>query len=240
MATIVTATDQDTGETGTCTIEDNYVLVCSGTCRLADTQVGPDGARVLIVTGRREGVGTPEILRVDTPGKATAVQWWCSGDHPSVTAGVHPTRDEDHVCGACGRVIRDHGWIESTIVCPGDWVITTPDGRHWPVRIPGTAPESSRSIADADIRDLIGRSSLGTPGAVAARATVPVETAEQVVARAMAGSAATHGTLCRTSAHGQPWTGMCPACGTGGLRSTQHADPCPGPARRATEDGVPR
>lgn len=44
----------------------------------------------------------------------------------------HPGISGDKVCKDCGRIMNDHGWIDSKntlnpsgcTVCPGDWVIT--------------------------------------------------------------------------------------------------------------------
>lgn len=89
-----------------------------------------------------------------------ATQWWRNGDHPKddidewevdETTGEtfqrlegavvrfyndpqHPD-DEEHM--ACGRLWHSHGWIdgyskspEGIIVCPGDWVVTSPGGHY--------------------------------------------------------------------------------------------------------------
>lgn len=50
MATRVTATDTETGESETVEIENNYVLIREGTCRLTHTQI-TYGTHVLTVTG---------------------------------------------------------------------------------------------------------------------------------------------------------------------------------------------
>jgi hypothetical protein len=49
MATRVTATDVDTGESQTVEITDNYVLIREGRCRLVHTEVREDGTHVLTV-----------------------------------------------------------------------------------------------------------------------------------------------------------------------------------------------
>lgn len=42
------------------------------------------------------------------------------------------------VCGLCHHLWRDHGWIDSggmgQTVCPGDWVITLPNGHFQVMR----------------------------------------------------------------------------------------------------------
>lgn len=57
MATRVTATDTETGESETVEIENNYVLIRAGTCRLTHAQI-IYGTHVLTVTGV-DGMSTP-------------------------------------------------------------------------------------------------------------------------------------------------------------------------------------
>lgn len=44
-----------------------------------------------------------------------------------------PEDDGQRVCEHCGRIMHDHGWIDTLqgghVVCPGDWIIT--DDRAW-------------------------------------------------------------------------------------------------------------
>jgi hypothetical protein len=50
----------------------------------------------------------------------------------------HPDIPGDQPCEQCGRVMHDHGWIdagaEGLTVCPGDWVLTDVEGRHYPCK----------------------------------------------------------------------------------------------------------
>lgn len=44
----------------------------------------------------------------------------------------------DRECQDCGNKMHDHGWIDTFdggyTVCPGDWIITTVNGGHYPVK----------------------------------------------------------------------------------------------------------
>ncbi len=77
-----------------------------------------------------------------------ATQWWKNGDHPEDGKDVFaegefkgellegkvvryyrtPECDGQVVHNRCGRIMHDHGWIDTLeggyIVCPSDWVIT--------------------------------------------------------------------------------------------------------------------
>ncbi|MEV6401287.1 hypothetical protein AB0M39_42045, partial [Streptomyces sp. NPDC051907] len=69
------------------------------------------------------------------------------GDHPDdgqpghegrvVRCYRHPEFPGDAVCPHCRLQLRIHGWIESGddghVVCPSDWIVTTPSGEHIPV-----------------------------------------------------------------------------------------------------------
>ncbi len=94
------------------------------------------------------------------PVEVEAVQWWKNGDHseddvfrefedtgkkPSVPReGLvvryyrTPDLDGQDKCEHCGRIMHDHGWIETLegghIVCPGDWVITGVKGEYYPCK----------------------------------------------------------------------------------------------------------
>ena len=43
----------------------------------------------------------------------------------------------DHRCRTCGMEARRHGWIQSRgwdyLVCPGAWVVTTGNGKRFPM-----------------------------------------------------------------------------------------------------------
>jgi len=80
-----------------------------------------------------------------------ANRWFCNGDHPADCVDLkHPNegkvvryfRSPDQpghtLCSYCDRVFHEHGWIDTPegghTVCPGDWVITGPDGEHYPCK----------------------------------------------------------------------------------------------------------
>jgi hypothetical protein len=82
-----------------------------------------------------------------------ANQWFKNGDHPldcntemeSLTCEGkvvryyrHPRMDGQQPCKHCGRIMHDHGWIDTLegghIVCPGDWIITGVKGEHYPCK----------------------------------------------------------------------------------------------------------
>lgn len=86
-----------------------------------------------------------------------ATQWFQNGDHPDdhlppadrIVAGERtegavvryyrtPDLDGHTECRHCGRVMHDHGWIDTLegghIVCPGDWVITGVQGERYPCK----------------------------------------------------------------------------------------------------------
>lgn len=77
----------------------------------------------------------------------TAARWWRNGDHPHDRVSVgstregavvryyrHPMVDGATVHDVCGRTWHDHGWIDQggagITVCPGDVVVTWPNGTH--------------------------------------------------------------------------------------------------------------
>ena len=92
------------------------------------------------------------------PIEVEAHRWWRNGDHPmdatfAITAPNgfdypsegkivryyrHPSVDGARPCEHCGRVMHDHGWIDTLegghIVCPGDWIITGVNGEHYPCK----------------------------------------------------------------------------------------------------------
>ena len=78
--------------------------------------------------------------------------WMKNGDHPNDHPGDyprdwegkivryfrHPSVPDDKVCNHCGRIMHDHGWIDTLegghIVCPGDYVITGVKGERYPCK----------------------------------------------------------------------------------------------------------
>lgn len=90
-----------------------------------------------------------------------ATPWFKNGDHPEDGVGEaledlatgmthvyleglvvryyrHPDTDGDAVHEACGRIWREHGWIDTLegghTVCPGDWIITGIAGERYPCK----------------------------------------------------------------------------------------------------------
>lgn len=81
-----------------------------------------------------------------------ATRWFKNGDHPRddretfigsdgkpflgegkvVRYYRHPLDNGRRTCEHCGRIMHDHGWIDTVqgghVVCPGDWIITEMDG----------------------------------------------------------------------------------------------------------------
>ena len=50
----------------------------------------------------------------------------------------HPNIEGDSKCNNCGHDMHDHGWLDLTdnngsgqTVCPGDWILTDSDGKHY-------------------------------------------------------------------------------------------------------------
>lgn len=97
------------------------------------------------------------------PVEISAHRWLRNGDHPddNCTLMQRPTgpsgemmdypsegkvvryfrradRDGSQQCDACGRLMHDHGWIDTLegghIVCPGDWIITGVQGERYPCK----------------------------------------------------------------------------------------------------------
>lgn len=67
------------------------------------------------------------------PNVKTAYQWfevspYVDGHVRDVDYYRTPQIDGQHVCSECGRIMHDHGFINTLegghVVCPGDWVIT--------------------------------------------------------------------------------------------------------------------
>lgn len=46
----------------------------------------------------------------------------------------NPSIQGSSLCSICGRTHHDHGWIdhgaEGQLVCPGNWIVTDPQGKH--------------------------------------------------------------------------------------------------------------
>lgn len=88
-----------------------------------------------------------------------ATQWHVNGDHPhDESVGIqpsdgsqpflsegkivrryrHPFASGVSDCQKCGRLLHDHGWIDTLegghIVCPGDWIITGVQDEHYPCK----------------------------------------------------------------------------------------------------------
>ena len=90
------------------------------------------------------------------PFEMEATQWLKNGDHPldysdldnEATPGHrrandwegdvvrryrHPDISGNAECMNCDRIMHEHGWIDTRqgghTVCPGDWIITEPDGK---------------------------------------------------------------------------------------------------------------
>ena len=87
-----------------------------------------------------------------------ATQWFKNGDHPEdkcyyvddkspdrflsegkvVRYYRNPDDDGQRKCEHCGRIMHDHGWIDTLEgghnVCPGDWIITGIAGEKYPCK----------------------------------------------------------------------------------------------------------
>ena len=87
-----------------------------------------------------------------------ATQWFKNGDHPKdgtetfeegtfkgellegkvVRYYRTPNLDGLDSCDACGKLMYDHGWIDTFegghIVCQGDWIITGVKGEYYPCK----------------------------------------------------------------------------------------------------------
>lgn len=60
MAIEVTVRDTETDESQTATVENDYVLVCAGSCYQHHVQASANGTHVITVKGRRNSPRTPE------------------------------------------------------------------------------------------------------------------------------------------------------------------------------------
>lgn len=84
---------------------------------------------------------------IEIPRPVQAVCWRKNGDHPDddsdgdtregkVVRYFRLPGSGDKVCPACQQTMHVHGWIDEIeapphdCVCPGDWVITLPNGEH--------------------------------------------------------------------------------------------------------------
>jgi hypothetical protein len=58
-----------------------------------------------------------------------AVRWFrAKGGHPDVVLhAMHRIAGGDR-CAGCGHRIRDHGYLDKQQVCPGDYIVTKPNG----------------------------------------------------------------------------------------------------------------
>jgi len=63
-----------------------------------------------------------------------AVQWFAIGDHPSIKPYERYDCAGHVICQFCGKRMKKHGQLhiknECHIACPGDWIITEPNGSH--------------------------------------------------------------------------------------------------------------
>lgn len=89
------------------------------------------------------------------PLEITAVQWtgWLGVFRAELAAVQLPssgiTGDSPLLCHHCGESRHDHGEIETNQgrvdVCPGDWIITAPDGEQYPCK-PGVFADTYEEI----------------------------------------------------------------------------------------------
>lgn len=83
------------------------------------------------------------------PFEVEAVRWWENGDHPDdgpadregrvVRYYRSPNVPSSATCSVCGERMLDHGWIDTIApggltVCPGDWIVTGPNGEVYPMK----------------------------------------------------------------------------------------------------------
>lgn len=78
---------------------------------------------------------------------------WFSVKNQDVGFFRHPDIPGIAVCFACGQKMHEHGFLdvgeEGYRVCPGDWIITEPDGEKYPVR-PAYFERMYERLPDAD------------------------------------------------------------------------------------------
>lgn len=85
-----------------------------------------------------------------------ATQWFKNGDHPEDNCPTvlddcgsctsrgegqvvryyrHPIVPGASMCATCRKRMDQHGWLDTPaggeIVCPGDWIVTTDEERHF-------------------------------------------------------------------------------------------------------------
>ncbi len=51
-----------------------------------------------------------------------ATQWFRLGDHPAVTAVPHHLSETPGACD-CYKPMDEHGYVQTVLVCPGDYVV---------------------------------------------------------------------------------------------------------------------
>lgn len=77
-----------------------------------------------------------------------AHQWFKNGDHPDDNCFLgegkivryfrHPGWPGDSICGTCGKIVHDHGFLDTLEgghkVCPGDFIIKGIKGEYYPCK----------------------------------------------------------------------------------------------------------
>ena len=75
-------------------------------------------------------------MYVKKPVPVRAVQWHKMGDHAAVEK--QDAYAEGTPCPKCNEMFSAHGWVVTNhagvTVCPGDWIITSPDGENYKCR----------------------------------------------------------------------------------------------------------
>ena len=73
-----------------------------------------------------------KVFKKPTPLEAT--QWFKIGDHSAIQPYSRYDCAGHVICQFCGKQLKHHGQLhirnESHSVCPGDWIITEPSGKH--------------------------------------------------------------------------------------------------------------
>jgi len=44
---------------------------------------------------------------------------------------LRPDDIGSRICEHCGKTMREHGWLDTHLVCPGDWIITGIEGERY-------------------------------------------------------------------------------------------------------------
>lgn len=118
----------------------------------------PAGWRGVAGLGGRQRTGRGRAVKYrKRPIIIEATQWLQNGDHPEdypqrmvpavdwceglvVRYYRHPGDSRERLCEHCGRIMHDHGWIDTKegghIVCPGDWIIRGVKGEFYPIKDP--------------------------------------------------------------------------------------------------------